>query len=110
MRTASQSQAVYHALADPTRRAILNQLCGGARSVNDIAASFRSKRPTISKHLRVLREARVVREERRGRQRIHQIQPTALREIDIWLEPYRRFWTMNLANFRDHLEGRGKGR
>jgi DNA-binding transcriptional ArsR family regulator len=72
--------------------------------VNDIAGLFPVSRPAISRHLRVLRRARLVREERRGRQRIYRLEASPLSELDHWLEQYRQYWTINLMNLKNHLE------
>ncbi|HEY3610937.1 MAG TPA: metalloregulator ArsR/SmtB family transcription factor, partial [Pseudonocardiaceae bacterium] len=70
---------VYAAIADPTRRRILDLLATEERSVTDLAAPFRMRRPAVSQHLRVLREAGLVSEHRSGRQRIYQLEPAGLR-------------------------------
>lgn len=102
-RAAANSDA-FHAVADPTRRAILDQLRAGSAAVTDIAANFRMSRPAVSKHLRVLREARLVTEKRDGRQRIYELTPGPLLECAHWLEQYRHFWQVNLLNLKRHLE------
>ena len=66
---------VFRAIADPTRRAMLDRLRAGPAPVNALASDFRQSRPAISKHLRVLREARLVTEQRSGRQRVYELQP-----------------------------------
>ena len=85
-RHARPSATVYRAIADPTRRAILDGLVCGPRNVNDIAADFAMSRPAISKHLRLLRRAALVSERRAGRLRMYQLNPRPLREVDQWLE------------------------
>jgi len=69
-----------------------------------IAAVFPISRPAASKHLRILRQAALVREERRGRQRVYRLNPQPLREVDLWLGRYRTFWEKNLANLKRHVE------
>ena len=96
---------VFHAVADPTRRAILDRLRGGGAAVAELAAGFDMTRPAVSKHLRVLRDARLVREERAGRQRVYQLTPAPLRDVSQWIESYRNFWPANLLNLKRHLEG-----
>ncbi|HEU4878860.1 MAG TPA: metalloregulator ArsR/SmtB family transcription factor, partial [Gemmatimonadaceae bacterium] len=83
---------VFLAVADPTRRAILDRLRRGPSPVNELASGFRVSRPAISKHLRILRSARLVREKREGRQRIYQLEPERIQEIAKWAEEYRRIW------------------
>jgi DNA-binding transcriptional ArsR family regulator len=75
MSRARASVDVFHAVADPTRRAILDRLRTGGVAVAELAAGFDMTRPAVSKHLRVLREARLVREDRDGRQRIYRLAP-----------------------------------
>jgi DNA-binding transcriptional ArsR family regulator len=95
---------VYAAIADPTRRRILDLLATAERSVTDLATPFRMSRPAVSQHLRVLREAGLVSEHRAGRQRIYQLEPAGLREVDLWLRSYQRFWQTRLAALGDYLE------
>jgi DNA-binding transcriptional ArsR family regulator len=95
---------VYAAIADPTRRRILDLLATAARSVTDLAAPFRMSRPAVSQHLRVLREAGLVSEHRSGRQRIYQLEPAGLREVDLWLRSYERFWRTKFAALGDYLD------
>jgi DNA-binding transcriptional ArsR family regulator len=100
----TQQADVFHAVADVTRRAILDQLRQGAQPVHEIARAFPVSRPAISKHLRVLHEANLVTERRLGRQRMYHLNPEPLRDLDRWLETYRNFWHINLANLKRHLE------
>jgi DNA-binding transcriptional ArsR family regulator len=110
MVTQSVGGDVFHALADGTRRAILHRLRGGGLAVNDIARAFPVSRPAISKHLRVLAEAKLVVEQREGRRRIYHLTAAPLREVDRWLEQYREFWTAALANLKKHVESQGAKR
>ena len=103
--THKQSNAAFRAIADPTRREILSLLRGGARTVGEITVNFRTSRPAISKHLRVLRQARLVRERREGRLRRYELTPAPLAEADRWIEGYRSFWALNLQSLKRHLEG-----
>ena len=98
------AQATFHALADPTRRAVLDLLRAGAQPAGQIAELFPVSRPAISKHLRQLRKARLVVEHRRGRHRLYQLNPEPLKAVDSWLEHYRRFWQMNLASLKTFVE------
>jgi DNA-binding transcriptional ArsR family regulator len=99
------SADVFHAVADPTRRAILDRLRGGGIAVAELAAGFHMTRPAVSKHLRVLREAHLVHEERDGRQRVYRLTPGPLRDVSRWVESYRTFWSANLMSLKRHLEG-----
>ena len=99
---------VFHAVSDPTRRAILDRLRKGSAPVNELASGFRTSRPAISRHLRVLRSARLVRENRQGRQRIYQLEPDRIKEIAKWAEQYRVFWLGNITSLKKHLEQQSK--
>jgi len=97
----------FLAVADPTRRAILDQLRGGDAPVAQLAAAFDMTRPAVSRHLRVLRGARLVRERRGGedgRQRIYQLTPGPLREVAQWAEGYTLFWRDGLSRLKRHVE------
>jgi len=89
---------VFHAIADPTRRAILDRLRAGPAPVHALASDFDQSRPAISQHLRVLREARLVSEQRVGRERVYRLQPAPLQRVAGWIEGYRSFWQLNLDN------------
>jgi len=95
---------VFRAIADPTRRAILDRLRAGPTPVNALAVDFQQSRPAISKHLRVLREASLVTERRSGRERVYQLQPRPLQQIAGWVEGYRAFWLAGLNNLKRYLE------
>jgi DNA-binding transcriptional ArsR family regulator len=97
---------VFRAIADPTRRAILDRLRAGGAPVNALAADFSQSRPAISKHLRVLRQARLVREQRVGRERRYELDPAPLQQVAGWIEGYRAFWQTNLENLKRYLEKR----
>src|SRR2546430_17352188 len=89
VRQLATERDVFRAIADPTRRAILDRLRAGPTPVNALAADFRQSRPAISKHLRVLRQASLVSEERRGRERLYQLEPKPLQQVAGWIEGYR---------------------
>jgi DNA-binding transcriptional ArsR family regulator len=84
------------ALADPTRRRIVELLAEGERSAGELAAEFRTSRPGVSRHLRVLREHGLVRAREEGQRRLYSLDPAPLAELDAWLETYRRFWVGRL--------------
>ena len=98
------SESTFHALADPTRRAVLDLLRTGSQPAGRIAESFTVSRPAISKHLRQLRKARLVIEHRSGRHRLYRLNPEPLKAVDSWLERYRQFWQMNLTNLKNFVE------
>ncbi len=96
---------VFSALANPVRRKILKRLRRRARSVNELARGFEIGRPAISEHLQVLRKARLVREEPRGRQRYYHLDPRPLADVEEWLEAFTRYWKKRLAALEDLLGG-----
>ncbi|HEY1660362.1 MAG TPA: metalloregulator ArsR/SmtB family transcription factor [Candidatus Sulfotelmatobacter sp.] len=98
------AEAAFQALADPTRRAVLDLLRRGSQPAGGIASAFPVSRPAISKHLRLLRRAHLVREHREGRHRVYQLNPEPLRAVDSWLEQYRSFWQMSLGNLKTFVE------
>jgi DNA-binding transcriptional ArsR family regulator len=99
------SAATFQALADPTRRAVLDMLRRGAQPAGQIAEAFPVSRPAISKHLRQLRKARLVVERRSGRHRLYQLNPEPLKAVDLWLAEYRSFWQANLESLKSFVEG-----
>ena len=98
------SEAAFSALADPTRRAVLDLLRAGTRPAGEIARAFPVSRPAISKHLKILRRAHLVEERREGRHRMYQLNPEPLKAVDSWLEQYRSFWSASLANLKSFVE------
>jgi DNA-binding transcriptional ArsR family regulator len=99
----------FNAVADPTRRAILDRLRDGGAPVAAIAAGFAMSRPAVSKHLRVLRDARLGRERRGGddgRQRVYELTAGPLREVAQWAATYEAFWPAHLTRLKRHVERR----
>lgn len=94
----------FSAIAHPTRRAILDELRRGERQAGELAARFPVSRPAISRHVRVLRRAGLVRERRRAQARLYALEPAALAEIDRWLAPYRLFWAARLTELKRTVE------
>ena len=84
------------ALADPIRRQIVALLAHGERAAGELADGFPVSRPAVSRHLRVLRQAGLVRARTEGKRRIYTLDPAPLRELDDWLEPYRDLWAQRL--------------
>jgi DNA-binding transcriptional ArsR family regulator len=103
-RTAQRTEATFQALSDPTRRAVLDLLRRGSQPAGQIAEAFPVSRPAISKHLRLLRRAHLVREHREGRNRVYELNPEPLRAVDSWIEQYRSFWSTSLANLKAFVE------
>ena len=96
---------VFDALSDPTRRALLERLrVSGPQSIGALTAGQPISRQAITKHLDTLGQAGLVRIERRGRERLHRLEPLPLRDVDDWLAPYTAAWDHNLARLRHHLE------
>jgi DNA-binding transcriptional ArsR family regulator len=88
--------SAFEALADPTRRRIVELLADGERSAGEIAAEFSTSRPGVSRHLRVLREHGLVQTREDGQRRLYSLDPAPLEELDAWLERYRGFWANRL--------------
>lgn len=105
----TKSHRVYGAIADPTRRAILDSLRQRERSAGDIAALFPVSRPAISRHLRVLRGAGLVRERKVSQSRIYALDPAPLREVQAWLDHYKVFWGARLLDLKRVAESEGRG-
>jgi DNA-binding transcriptional ArsR family regulator len=95
---------VFEALADPTRRRIVELLARRERSAGQVAAQFDVSRPAISRHLRVLREAGVVDVREVAQQRIYRLDTRTLHRAEAWLARYRRFWEQRLDRLEQHLE------
>jgi DNA-binding transcriptional ArsR family regulator len=97
---------VFRAIADPTRRALLDRLRAGPANAGALAADFKSSRPSISRHLRVLREARLIAATHVGRERVYTVSPIPLQTVAGWLEGYRTFWQSSLAQLKRNLEAK----
>ena len=95
---------VFGALANPVRRRILELLRERPRAAGEIAAAFELNRPAVSEHLQVLRNAGLVTEEARGRQRIYHLAPDALSEVGEWLQPFERYWRERMRALRETLD------
>jgi DNA-binding transcriptional ArsR family regulator len=95
--------ATFSALADPTRRAILARLALGETTVSELAKPFKMTGPAVSKHLKVLERAGLIARGREAQWRPCRIKPGALKDVDDWLEHYRRFWDASLDRLDDYL-------
>jgi DNA-binding transcriptional ArsR family regulator len=102
----TEYQNVYRAIADPTRRTILDLLRTRELSAGAIAERFPVSRPAIAKHVRVLRQAGLINERREAQSRFYSINASPLREVDRWLNDYRVFWAARLQDLKRHVEGR----
>ncbi len=96
--------ATFAALADPTRRAILARLALGETSVTELAAPFEMSMPAVSKHLKVLERAGLITRGREAQWRPCRIEAAALKDVDDWLERYRRFWEASLDRLDEYLK------
>lgn len=96
--------AVFHALADQTRREILDLLRTAERSAGDVAERFPVSRPAISRHLRVLREAGLVTHRKDAQSRVYRLAPEALQEVDRWLDRYRVYWSARMHDLKRYVE------
>jgi DNA-binding transcriptional ArsR family regulator len=101
---ADRLDAVFAALADPTRRAILARLADGEASVTALAAPFEMSLPAISKHLKVLERAGLIARGRAAQWRPCRLQAAPLKEATTWLEKYRRFWEQSFDRLDDYLK------
>jgi DNA-binding transcriptional ArsR family regulator len=102
--TDAPADEVFAALASPARRELLRLLLDGPRTAGDLAAHFDMRRPSVSEHLRVLREAELVTEQRSGRERYYSLHPGPLVELLDWLHPYEKFWRERVRALRNVLE------
>jgi DNA-binding transcriptional ArsR family regulator len=96
--------AAFAALADPTRRRMLAALRGGERSAGEIERALGAPQPAVSKHLKALRLAGLVRMRKDAQRRLYSLDPGPLAELDAWLAPYRRFWGERLDALERHLD------
>lgn len=101
--------AVFSALADPTRRAILVRLTEGEATVNDLAAPFDMSLPAVSKHLKVLEKAGLISRGREAQWRPARLEPMGLHAVADWLEYYRRFWDGSFNRLDDFLKKAQQG-
>ena len=98
------TSAVFDALADPTRRRVLELLADRERSAGELAGEFSVSRPAVSRHLRVLRDAGLVQWREDAQRRIYKLRVEPLAELDEWLGRYRRFWPDALDRLESHLD------
>lgn len=96
--------ATFQALADPTRRAILSRLSKGPASVNELAAPFDMSLPAVSKHLKVLERAQLIKRGREAQWRPCELKAEPLKEVDAWVEQYRAMWEARFDRLDDYLQ------
>ena len=97
-------ESIFEVVAEPNRRAILSLLVASQQSVGDIERRLRMPQPTVSKHLRVLRDAGFVEATVDAQRRLYKLKPEPLQEVDDWLAPFRRFWSAHLDALERHLD------
>jgi DNA-binding transcriptional ArsR family regulator len=97
-------ESAFAIIAEPSRRAILSLLATAERSVGDIEAQLRLSQPSVSKHLRVLREGGFVESRVDRQRRLYRIRPEPLMELDAWLAPFRRYWSAHVDALERHLD------
>ena len=97
-------ESAFEIIAEPNRRAILSLLVSSQQSVGEIERQLRMPQPTVSKHLRVLREAGFVESAVDAQRRLYRLKPAPLREVDAWLAPFRRFWSAHVDALERHLD------
>ena len=101
---ADQLSATFHALADPTRRAILSSLTTGEKTVSDLAEPFEMSMPAITKHLKVLEKAKLIERSKQAQYRPCHLQPGPLKDIDEWMEQYRKFFEASFDRLDNYLK------
>src|SRR5689334_24326781 len=97
-------ESTFAIVAEPNRRAILSLLLASDRSVGEIERELHMSQPSVSKHLRVLRDAGFVESRVEAQRRLYQLRPEPLMELDAWLEPFRRFWSKHVDALERHLD------
>src|SRR5712664_3484905 len=97
-------ESVFEIIAEPNRRAILSLLVSSQQSVGEIERELGMTQPTVSKHLRVLREGGFVESTVDAQRRLYRLKPESLQELDAWLAPFRRFWSAHVDALERHLD------
>ena len=97
-------ESVFEIIAEPNRRAILSLLASSQQSVGETERELRMTQPTVSKHLRVLREAGFVESSVDAQRRLYRLKPQPFQEVDMWLAQFRRFWSAHLDALERHLD------
>lgn len=110
MARAAADSDVYNAIAEPRRRAILELVCTGERAVNEVAEALALDQPSVSKHLRVLREVDLVTVRRDGRRRLYSADPRALAPVQAWTEKCERLWERHVDAIQRRAETRASSR
>ena len=103
-------ESVFEIIAEPNRRAILSLLVASQQSVGEIERQLRMTQPTVSKHLRVLREAGFVESTVDAQRRLYRLKPEPFQEMDAWLSQFRRFWSTHVDALERYLDRMGQSR
>jgi DNA-binding transcriptional ArsR family regulator len=97
-------ESAFAVIAEPHRRAILGMLSSSERSVGELIGRLRLPQPSVSKHLKVLRDAGFVESRVEAQRRVYRLNPKPLQEVDEWLAPFRRFWSKHVDALEQHLD------
>jgi DNA-binding transcriptional ArsR family regulator len=97
-------ESSFAIIAEPNRRAILGMLASSDRSVNELTDRLRLPQPSVSKHLKVLRDGGFVESRVQAQRRVYRLNPKPLKEVDAWLAPFRRYWSKHLDALAQHLD------
>lgn len=108
MARAAADSDVYNAIAEPRRRAILELICSGERAVNEVVDALEMDQPSVSKHLRVLREVELVRVRKDGRRRLYSARPNGLATVRRWVDRCERVWEEHLDSVKRRAESRAR--
>jgi DNA-binding transcriptional ArsR family regulator len=101
-------ESAFAILAEPNRRALLSLLAASEKSVGELERELGLSQPSVSKHLRVLRDAGFVEAEVDAQRRVYRLRPEPLKEVDAWLDPFRRFWSARVDALERHLDRMGR--
>lgn len=108
MARAATTSDTFNAIAEPRRREILDHLASGEHSVNDLVIRLRLEQPSVSKHLRVLRDVGLVRVRRHGRQMLYQTNAEGIRPLHEWTKTFERLWAHQLTRVKERAEQKAK--
>lgn len=98
------SQSTFRAISDPTRRAIISILANEEMTIGDVTERFEMSRPAIAKHLGILKEGGLVTVRENGRERLHKLEPLALKPVEEWIDHFSHFWDEKLLKLKSSIE------
>jgi len=98
------AQSTFRAIADPTRRAIISILANEEMTIGDVTERFEMSRPAIAKHLGILKEGGLVSVRENGRERLHKLEPLALKPVEEWIDHFSHFWDEKLLKLKSVIE------